>query len=281
MPESETQLPLPIFDDARATTEEDSVRPGGVGGTAAGAAQPGQPALSPEFAPDPGSPGCKEGVRFSPPVPGPLTGTAAGKRTSRGEGRGDAAPQEPPRDLGTLERECKTCRRCDLRAGCTQVVFGEGNPHARLMFVGEGPGQQEDIQGRPFVGAAGQLLDKILAAVGIKREEVYIANVVKCRPPGNRLPTSEEAEACLPHLTAQIRAIRPKIIVCLGALATQTLIDKGARITKARGNWFHKDGIMYMPTFHPAALLRDETKKRPVWEDMKKVKEMLDRLEAE
>ncbi|HHY33325.1 MAG TPA: uracil-DNA glycosylase [Firmicutes bacterium] len=180
--------------------------------------------------------------------------------------------------LKELEQKCRACTKCDLRAGCTQVVFGEGNPHAKLMFVGEGPGQQEDIQGRPFVGAAGQLLDRILNAVGIRRDEVYIANVVKCRPPGNRLPTPDEAEACLPHLRAQIEAIRPKIIVCLGALATQTLIDKRARITRARGNWFEKDGIMYMPTFHPAALLRDETKKRPVWEDMKKVRAMLDQI---
>lgn len=159
-------------------------------------------------------------------------------------------------------------------------MFGEGNPHARLMFVGEGPGQQEDIQGRPFVGAAGQLLDRILASVGISRDEVYIANVVKCRPPGNRLPTAEEAASCLPHLLEQIRAIKPKIIVCLGALATQTLIDKNARITRVRGTWFKKDGILYMPTFHPAALLRDETKKRPVWDDMKKVREALGKLDT-
>lgn len=275
MPESERQLPLPIFDDTHTPTEEDSTQPAAFAAVGPGEGQPGQPALWPELAP-----AAQKTLRLSAPSPGPLTGTATSTRTSREEGRGDAVPQESTPDLEELEKECKTCRKCDLRAGCTQVVFGEGNPHAKLMFVGEGPGQQEDIQGRPFVGAAGQLLDKILAAVGIRRDEVYIANVVKCRPPGNRLPTSEEAEACLPHLRAQIRAIKPKIIVCLGALATQTLIDKRARITRVRGNWFEKDGIRYMPTFHPAALLRDETKKRPVWEDMKKVKEMLDRLET-
>lgn len=273
MPESERQLPLPIFDDTHTPTEDDSTQPTAFAAVGPGEGQPGQSALWPELAP-----AAQKTPRLSAPSPGPPTGTATS--TSREEGRGDAVPQEPTPDLEELEKECKTCRKCDLRAGCTQVVFGEGNPHAKLMFVGEGPGQQEDIQGRPFVGAAGQLLDKILAAVGIRRDEVYIANVVKCRPPGNRLPTSEEAEACLPHLRAQIRAIKPKIIVCLGALATQTLIDKRARITRVRGNWFEKNGIMYMPTFHPAALLRDETKKRPVWEDMKKVKEMLDRLET-
>lgn len=194
--------------------------------------------------------------------------------------QGKEGLEQRTKRLEELREESLACNKCPLRAGCTQVVFGEGNPHAKLMFVGEGPGEQEDIQGRPFVGAAGQLLDKILASVGISRDEVYIANVVKCRPPGNRLPTAEEAAACLPHLLEQIRAIKPKIIVCLGALATQTLIDKNARITRVRGTWFEKNGILYMPTFHPAALLRDETKKRPVWEDMKKVREALDKLQA-
>ncbi len=184
------------------------------------------------------------------------------------------------RNLDELRRECVACARCDLRAGCRQVVFGEGNPRAALMFVGEGPGLQEDVQGRPFVGAAGRLLDRIIAAMGLERKDVYIANVVKCRPPGNRLPTPQEAEACLPHLLGQIRAVKPKIIVCLGALATQSLIDKDARITRVRGTWFERDGILYMPTFHPAALLRDETKKRPVWEDMKRVMAALGRLGA-
>jgi uracil-DNA glycosylase family 4 len=150
----------------------------------------------------------------------------------------------------------------------------------RLCFVGEGPGREEDKQGRPFVGAAGQLLDRILVSVGLDRGEVYITNVVKCRPPGNRMPNPDEVEACSPYLYAQIRKINPSIIVCLGALAARTLIDKNARITRIRGEWHEKDGILIMPTFHPAALLRDPSKKRPVWEDMKKVKEALDNLKA-
>lgn len=154
------------------------------------------------------------------------------------------------------------------------MVFGEGNPRAELMLVGEGPGQQEDEQGRPFVGPAGQLLNRILAAVGISREEVYIANVVKCRPPGNRLPTPQEVEACRPYLWEQIRIIRPRIIVCLGALAGQTLISPKLRITRERGKWVERQGIMIMPTFHPAALLRDPRKKRPAWEDFKAVQSL-------
>ncbi|HHV79379.1 MAG TPA: uracil-DNA glycosylase [Firmicutes bacterium] len=178
-------------------------------------------------------------------------------------------------DLGELERRVKECSRCDLRQGCKGVVFGEGNPSARLMLVGEGPGAVEDETGRPFVGPAGQLLDKILAAIGLNRSEVYIANVVKCRPPGNRLPTPQEAAACYPHLRAQLRLIKPAVVVCLGALSTQVLVDPSARITKVRGQWVEKNGVLYMPTYHPAALLRDPNKKRPVWEDFKQVKRVL------
>ena len=181
-------------------------------------------------------------------------------------------------DLSVLEREVIKCARCGLRAGCKGVVFGEGNPRALLLLVGEGPGAVEDEVGRPFVGPAGQLLDRILAAAGFRREEVYIANVVKCRPPGNRLPTPQEAEECWPHLKAQIRIINPRIIVCLGALATQMLVDRNARITRSRGIWVERDGRLIMPTFHPAALLRDETKKKPVWEDFKKVREAYDAI---
>jgi len=146
------------------------------------------------------------------------------------------------------------------------------------MFVGEGPGETEDQLGRPFVGRAGQLLDRILTASGFAREEVYIANAVKCRPPGNRQPGTDEAEACLPWLRAQIRLIRPKLIVCLGAAATGILLDPKLRITSARGKWHDRNGLRYMPTFHPAALLRDPSKKRPVWEDMKKVRAEYERL---
>ena len=177
-------------------------------------------------------------------------------------------------DLRGLREKCVACTKCDLEATRTHVVFGEGKHDAKVMFVGEGPGKNEDRQGKPFVGAAGQLLDKILASIDLSRDEVYIANVVKCRPPRNRMPTSDEILACKPYLDAQIKLINPAIIVCLGALATKTLIDKDAKITKIRGGGM-KDGILYMPTFHPAALLRDPSKKRPVWEDMKMIKEAL------
>jgi uracil-DNA glycosylase len=174
--------------------------------------------------------------------------------------------------LDGLSAALADCRRCKLCEQRTHVVFGEGNPAARLMLVGEGPGANEDITGRPFVGAAGQLLDKILASVGFTREEVFIANVVKCRPPGNRLPEPAESQACLPFLLKQFDIIKPGIVLCLGALATQTLVDPRARITAMRGLWSDKAGIRFMPTFHPAALLRDPGKKRPVWEDMQKLR---------
>lgn len=195
------------------------------------------------------------------------------------EGRGGEPPGNE-QDLEALKAACHVCDKCGLQAACTHVVFGEGNPKAKIMFVGEGPGREEDKQGRPFVGAAGQLLDKILASVGLSRDEVYITNVVKCRPPKNRMPNPDEIVACSPYLDAQIKGIDPSIIVCLGALATRTLIDKNAKITRIRGEWHEKDDILYMPTFHPAALLRDPSKKRPVWEDMKKVKEAFQDLQA-
>lgn len=167
------------------------------------------------------------------------------------------------------------CARCALRDGCSRVVFGEGNPNARLMLIGEGPGADEDRLGRPFVGKAGQLLDKILEAVGLERfAHTYIANVVKCRPPGNRTPRPEEAQACLPWLYRQIELVSPGIIVLLGNSALRSLVDPDASITPMRGQWLvSKSGIKIMPTFHPSALLRDSGKKRPVWEDFQKVRD--------
>ncbi|MBO8129654.1 MAG: uracil-DNA glycosylase [Peptococcaceae bacterium] len=178
-----------------------------------------------------------------------------------------------PLTLDDLRREMDGCCRCGLSQGRTNLVFGEGNPHAKLMFIGEGPGADEDRQGRPFVGAAGQLLDKILAAAGISREEVYIGNIVKCRPPGNRVPTREEADQCLPWLYRQIALVSPRIIVLLGSTALKYLIDPQARITAWRGRWIERNGIRIMPTFHPAALLRDPSKKRPVWQDIQQVRD--------
>ncbi len=172
-----------------------------------------------------------------------------------------------------LEAAASECRRCRLRETCQQVVFAGGPPDARIMLIGEGPGQEEDIQGKPFVGRAGQLLDKILQAAELQRTEVYISNVVKCRPPGNRLPNPDEVKECQKYLEAQIRLIKPAIIVCLGSMASQTVIDPKARITKIRGNWLIRQGIKIMPTYHPAALLRNPGYKRPTWEDFKQIRD--------
>ncbi len=178
-------------------------------------------------------------------------------------------------DLGELAESCNSCK---LRATCKQVIFGEGRDDAKIMFIGEGPGQDEDIQGRPFVGRAGQLLDKILLASEIPRQNTYITNVIKCRPPGNRLPKPDEVKVCQNYLEAQIRLLQPEIIVCLGALATQTVIDKNARITRVRGRWLAKHDIRIMATFHPAALLRNEDYKRPTWEDFKLIRDEFKKL---
>jgi uracil-DNA glycosylase len=183
------------------------------------------------------------------------------------------AVPEPP-SLAGLAAQAAGCTRCPLRCGATQVVFGQGDPQSRLMLVGEAPGADEDLQGIPFVGRAGQLLDRILDSVQIKRPEVYITNVVKCRPPQNRKPLKEEQEACRPHLQRQIELLNPAIIICLGATAAAALIDTAAPITAIRGRWFEKEGIRLMATFHPAALLRDPGKKRAVWEDIQKIRDV-------
>lgn len=184
-------------------------------------------------------------------------------------------PDEANKDAGwsDLEELAKQCTRCPLRAGCRQVVFGDGYTRADIMLVGEGPGQSEDELGKPFVGKAGKLLDKILEAAGFKREQVYIANVVKCRPPDNRLPNPNEIAACRGYLEAQIRLCKPQILICLGALATQTIVEPKAKITQVRGRWFTRQDVMIMPTYHPAALLRNEKLKRPVWEDFKLIRQ--------
>jgi DNA polymerase len=178
--------------------------------------------------------------------------------------------------LEDLRSAIGDCQRCKLCSGRTNLVFGVGNPHAALMFVGEGPGRDEDLQGEPFVGRAGQLLtDIITKGMGLKRADVYIANVVKCRPPDNRNPEPDEVAACEPFLKKQIDLIRPKIIIGLGKFAVQTLLQSKVPITKLRGNWHSYHGIKLMPTFHPAYLLRNPADKKLVWEDIKKViKEM-------
>lgn len=173
----------------------------------------------------------------------------------------------------TLQEAGQECRKCGLRSTCRHVVFGSGNLHSKIMLIGEGPGKDEDIKGIPFVGRAGQLLDKILQAAEIPRPEVYISNVVKCRPPENRLPNPDEVKVCRNWLEAQIRILKPNIIVCLGSLASQTIIDPKAAISKIRGRWFSRQGIKIMATFHPAALLRNESYKKPTWEDFKQIRD--------
>lgn len=176
-----------------------------------------------------------------------------------------------------LERYVRQCRRCKLCERRTNVVFGEGVIDTPLMFIGEAPGADEDRLGRPFVGKAGQLLDKALNALGFDRNKnFYIANICKCRPDNNRTPTEEEAETCLPYLRRQVLIIKPRIIVCLGATAAKYIIDRNARITQIRGQWFERKGYNLIATFHPAALLRDESKKRLLWQDLKMVKAKYD-----
>jgi DNA polymerase len=184
-----------------------------------------------------------------------------------------------PLTLEAIREEMGDCRRCKLWQGRRNLVFGEGNPNASLMFVGEGPGADEDAQGRPFVGRAGQLLTKIIEAINMKRSDVYIANIVKSRPPGNRVPEPDEVVACLPFLKKQIEAIRPQIIVTLGAVATNNLLSATLSITKVRGEFRELGGILIMPTFHPSYLLRNPAGKREVWEDMKKVRDRLALIE--
>lgn len=169
-----------------------------------------------------------------------------------------------------LEEECNKCEKCRLCKGRKNVVIGTGNKTAKIMFIGEGPGADEDIQGIPFVGKAGQLMNKAFIGVGIKREEVYIANVVKCRPPQNRNPEKDEVEACKEYLETQIKLVNPEKICLLGSVALKNILGEQYGITASRGKWFEKDGIKILPTFHPAALLRDESKKINFWQDLKK-----------
>jgi DNA polymerase len=178
------------------------------------------------------------------------------------------------KNMEQLKDYCLQCRWCSLRSGAANVVFGEGDSQTKLMLVGEAPGAEEDRLQRPFVGEAGKLLDKILTASGFRREEVYITNVVKCRPPHNRTPQKEEADSCFVYLIRQIEFIHPSLIVCLGALATKYLVHPEARVTEVRGDVFHKGGMRIVPTYHPAALLRDAGKKKPVWSDFQKIRDL-------
>jgi uracil-DNA glycosylase family 4 len=184
----------------------------------------------------------------------------------------DSSETYKAKTLEQLRAAIGDCQRCKLWPGRTHLVFGVGNPKAKLMFIGEGPGRDEDLQGEPFVGRAGQLLtDIITKGMGLRREDVYIANVVKCRPPENRNPEPDEVASCEPFLKKQIDLIRPEIIIALGKFAVQTLLQTKAPITKLRGHWHSYHGIKLMPTFHPAYLLRNPGDKKLVWADIKKV----------
>lgn len=179
--------------------------------------------------------------------------------------------------LAEIRADLGDCRRCRLAAGRSHIVFGSGNPQARLVFVGEGPGQEEDRQGAPFVGAAGQLLTKIIQAMKLSRDDVYICNIIKCRPPGNRNPAPDEIAACSPFLARQIAAIKPMFICALGTFAAQTLLATNAPISKLRGKFFTYRGVSVLPTYHPAFLLRNPERKRDVWEDVQKLIQEMDR----
>ena len=182
--------------------------------------------------------------------------------------------------LDELEAEASACTRCRLARGRTQVVFGVGSPHAGLMFIGEGPGYHEDKQGEPFVGAAGQLLTKLLGEIGLRREDVYICNVVKCRPPGNRDPMPDEIEACRPFLLGQLENVRPRVIVTLGNFATRVILDRQVSISRVRGQRFAIDGRTVIPTFHPAAVLHGGgeagSQMQALRSDFRSIREILD-----
>lgn len=170
-----------------------------------------------------------------------------------------------------LEKSIIDCKKCKLCSGRNNIVFGTGNKNADIMFIGEGPGADEDMQGIPFVGKAGKLMDKAFEGLEIERDNVYIANIVKCRPPQNRVPEDDEAKACLNYLRNQVILVKPKIIVLLGSTALKNILGDEYGITKSRGKWIEKKEILYMPTWHPAALLRDENKKIEFWKDLKQV----------
>lgn len=182
-------------------------------------------------------------------------------------------------EMDELEKSIINCKKCKLCQRRQNIVFGEGNTNTKVMFIGEGPGGDEDKEGRPFVGKAGQLMNKAFDVVGIKRENVYIANIIKCRPPQNRDPELDEIEACINYLRNQVMIIKPQIIVLLGRISLQNIVGKEYKITASRGKWIEKKGRLYMPTWHPAALLRDETKKIDFIKDLIKVTEKLEELE--
>lgn len=212
-------------------------------------------------------------VQTAPPAPAP----AEPLDTLFGDMSAVVKLERSSETFEDIRADVGDCTRCPLYQGRTNIVHTEGNRQARLMFVGEAPGADEDIQARPFVGRAGQLLTKIIEAIGLKREEVLIGNVNRCRPPGNRPPTQEEATMCKPFLLREIAAAQPEVIVVLGNTATKNLLDAKQGITRLRGEFQEYKGVKVMPTFHPAYLLRDPSKKRETWQDLQKVRDYLDK----
>jgi uracil-DNA glycosylase len=215
----------------------------------------------------------------APPAPGqPVAGPAAGRQVPKPAAPAVASTLPPAGEtLEQIRAELGDCQRCGLGASRSHLVYGAGDPHARLVFVGEAPGFEEDRQGEPFVGEAGQLLTRIIQAMGLSRDEVYICNVLKCRPPENRNPHHDEIEACRPFLQRQLQAIAPAAIITLGTFATQTLLHTKEPISRLRGRFHDFHGIPLMPTFHPAFLLRSPEKKREVWDDVQQVMKLLGR----
>jgi uracil-DNA glycosylase len=226
----------------------------------------------------------RNGAGESPPPEGTETAQPSARVISPGPpaqslGLFDA-PAAPRKELETLEEiraDLGDCHRCFLAGGRKKIVFGQGNPHAELVFVGEGPGADEDEQGLPFVGRAGQLLNKMIQLAGMKREDVYIANIVKCRPPGNRVPDKEEIEACSPFLLRQIQSIRPRLVCCLGAPAVRTLLGIKEGITKIRGQFYDFEGTKAIATVHPAYILRNPREEKILREDFEKIVQFLGR----
>ena len=237
-----------------------------------------------------GKPPVAQPEEVAPAAPSPLEGEGRGEGdqssplpAGEGQGEGDQPKEARPRPVGavahaskaeqlaSLEQQMLKCHQCSLGATRTNLVFGDGSADADLMFIGEAPGQEEDAQGLPFVGRAGKLLDKVIEAMGLKRSDVYIGNILKCRPPGNRNPRPSEVAPCLPHLRRQIAIIAPKVIVCLGGVAAQTLLETSAPVGRLRGTFHDYEGIPLLVTYHTAYLLRNPAGKADVWEDMKKV----------
>ena len=179
-----------------------------------------------------------------------------------------------------LQTEISACEKCRLCQTRTNVVPGEGNPQADLMFIGEGPGRDEDLQGRPFVGRSGELLTRMIRAIGLERDQVYICNVVKCRPPQNRNPEPDEAAACINYLRAQVALVRPKVIVLLGKVAGRYTLNQELSVRRVHGQWFERKGVFFMPTFHPSFLLRDPAMKRAAWDDFQKIRDKLNEVKA-